>query len=123
MDISVEMTHESAIPIKEWETFLAQARRAGATGNTAVAEVFAQGTDDVVIAYRIDVAGADKAVPEVVTLPATLVQDLLHVASVVATSDGDVRSLQARAQNVVEDVQNHLLEPVLGPSPYAENDD
>jgi hypothetical protein len=49
-----------------------------------------------------------------VTLPARLVQDLLHVVTEVAKSDGDVRGLERMAGDVMQEAYDLLLVPILG---------
>jgi hypothetical protein len=118
MNLSIELEREPGLTVSQWERFLGQARRSGATSDTPVAEVTPDGTD-IVCGYRVEIRdpGTDAA-PEQVTLPAALVQDLLNVVTEVAKSDGDVRGLVDGAQSAMQAAYDHLLVPVLGTNDY-----
>ena len=119
MNLSVELEREPNLTVSQWERFLGQARRAGATGESPVAEVMCHGSDDIIHNYRVEVRDpGTAAAPEQVTLPSALVQDLLNVVSEVAKGDGDVRGLVGAAQRVVQDTYDNLLVPVLGVNDY-----
>jgi hypothetical protein len=118
MNLSVELEREPDLTVSQWERFLAQARRAGASGDTLVAEVIPDGTD-VVCGYRVEIHDPEPAAaPEQVTLPAALIQDLLNVVTEVAKSDGDVRGLVEGAQRAMQATYDLLLVPVLGLNDY-----
>jgi hypothetical protein len=98
MNLSIELEREPTLTVSQWERFLGQARRAGAADDTPVAEVMPDGTD-IVCGYRVEIRDPGTvAIPEQVTLPAALVQDLLNVVTEVAKSDGDVRGTVEMAQ-------------------------
>ena len=120
MNLSVELEREPNLTVSQWERFLGQARRAGATGESPVAEVMSTGSDDIIHSYRVEVRdpGTAAAAPEQVTLPAALVQDLLNVVSEAAKSDGDVREAVETAKRVVQAAYDNLLVPVLGVNDY-----
>ena len=119
MNLSVELEREPNLTVSQWERFLGQARRAGATGESPVAEVMCHGSDDIIHNYRVEIRDpGTAAAPEQVTLPSALVQDLLNVVSEVAKGDGDVRGLVGAAQRVVQDTYDNLLVPVLGVNDY-----
>jgi hypothetical protein len=118
MNLSVELEREPTLTVSQWERFLGQARRAGATGDTPVAEIIPDGTD-IVCGYRVEIRDPGTArAPEQVTLPAELVQDMLNMVTEVAKSDGDVRGLVEIAQRVMQEAHDQLLIPVLGLNTY-----
>jgi hypothetical protein len=45
MSLSIELERDENLTVGQWETFLRQARRAGASDDTPVAEVMHDGTD------------------------------------------------------------------------------
>jgi hypothetical protein len=55
MNLSIELEREPTLTVSQWETFLGQARRAGATGGTPVTEVMCHGCDDIVHSYRVEI--------------------------------------------------------------------
>lgn len=119
MNLSVELEREPNLTVSQWERFLGQARRAGATGESPVAEVMCHGSDDIIHSYRVEIRDpGTAAAPEQVTLPSALVQDLLNVVSEVAKSDGDVREAVETAQRVAQAAYDNLLVPVLGLNDY-----
>jgi hypothetical protein len=119
MNLSIELEREPDLTISHWEKFLEQARRAGATGDTPVAEVMCTGSDDIINSYRVEIRDPVKAAtPDLVTLPAALVQDMLNVVSEVAKSDGDVRDTVEMAKRVTQAAYDNLLVPVLGLNEY-----
>ena len=119
MNLSVELEREPDLTVSQWEKFLGQARRAGATGETAVAEVMCHGSDDIIHSYRVEIRDPVKAAPpELVTLPAGLVQDILNMVGEVAKGDGDVRGLVEPAKRLLQDAYDNLLVPVLGLNDY-----
>jgi hypothetical protein len=98
MKMSVRMDRKDAIPVREWEEFLAHARRIGASDDAMVTEDY-DDDDRQPSGYLIEVSGTEDAeAPEVVLLPTDLVHDLLHVVKVVASSGGDVRGLETAAK-------------------------
>ena len=118
MNLSVELEREPDLTVSQWEKFLGQARRAGATSDTPVAEVIPDGTD-VVCGYRVEIRDPGTArAPEQVTLPAALVQDMLNLVTEVAKGDGDARELVEGAKRVMQDAYDNLLTPVLGVNTY-----
>ncbi len=118
MNLSVELEREPDLTVSQWERFLGQARRAGASGDTPVAEVMSTGSDDIINSYRVEIRDPVKAAPEQVTLPAVLVQDMLNVVTEVAKSDGNVRDAVEMAQRVAQAAYDNLLTPVLGLNDY-----
>lgn len=115
MSLSIELGREPTLTVSQWERFLGQARHAGASGDSPVAEVMSTGSDDIIHRYRVEIRDQGTLTArEEVTLPARLVQDLLHVVSEVAKSDGDVRGLEGTAGDVVQEAYDLLLVPVLG---------
>jgi hypothetical protein len=112
------LERDENLMVGQWETFLRQARRAGASDDTPVAEVMHDGTD-VLCAYRVAVTDSQGAAPEQVTIPASLVHDLLSVVAEVAKSDGDVRGLESGAQTALQSTYDYLLAPVLGGNPNS----
>jgi hypothetical protein len=122
VNLIVELERDDNLTVRQWEEFLAQARRAGAGDDTSVDEHMAQGTD-VLVGYRVTVEDPDTTAPEHVVLPTWLMHDLLSVVKIVATSDGDVRGLGTGAQKALQSAYDHLLLPVLGENPYADDDE
>ncbi len=119
MNLSIELEREPDLTVSHWERFLRQARRAGATGDTPVAEVMSTGSDDIIHSYRVEIRDPGRAAaPEQVTLPAALVQDMLNVVSEVAKSDGDVREVVEMAKRVMQAGYDNLLVPILGMNDY-----
>jgi len=119
MNLSIELEREPILTVSRWERFLGQARHAGATGDTPVAEVMSTGSDDIIHRYRVEIRDrGPAAAPEQVTLPAALVQDMLNVVSEVAKSDGDVRQVVEMAKRVMQAGYDNLLIPVLGMNDY-----
>ncbi len=115
MSLSIELEREPTLTVSQWERFLGQARRAGASGDSTVAEVMSTGSDDIIHSYRVEIRDQETlTAPEQVTLPARLVQDLLHVVTEVAKSDGDVRGLERIAGDVMQETYDLLLVPILG---------
>jgi hypothetical protein len=118
MNLSIELEREPTLTVSQWERFLGQARRAGASGDTPVAEVIPDGTD-IVCGYRVEIRDPGPArAPEQVTLPAALVQDMLNLVAEVAKGDGDARELVDGAKRVMQDAHDNLLIPVLGVNDY-----
>jgi hypothetical protein len=119
MNLSIELEREPGLTVSQWESFLGQGRRAGATGDSPVAEVMSTGSDDIIYSYRVEIRDpGPAAAPEQVTLPASLVQDMLNVVSEVAKSDGDVRQVVETAKRVMQDGYDNLLVPILGMNDY-----
>ena len=119
MDLSVELEREPGLTVSQWERFLGQARRAGATSDTPVAEVMATQSDEIICSYRVEIhEPGSVAAPEQVTLPAGLVQDMLNLVTEVAKGDGDARELVEGAKRVMQDAYDNLLIPVLGVNDY-----
>jgi hypothetical protein len=117
--ITVELEREDKLTIAQWESFLALARQAGAADDTPVEEVMVPRDDEILAGWRVQAAGPAVAAPDSrVSLPACLVHELLSVVSEVATSDGDVRGLEAGARTAMQRAYDHLLMPVLGDNPY-----
>jgi hypothetical protein len=118
MNLSIELEREPGLTVSQWERFLEQARRAGATSDTPVVEVIPDGTD-VVCGYRVEIRDPETAAaPEQVTLPAELVQDMLNLVGEVAKSNGDVREIVEGAQGLLQVAHDNLLAPVLGVNTY-----
>ncbi len=119
MNLSIELEREPGLTVSQWERFLGQARRAGAAGDSPVAEVMSTGSDDIIHSYRVEIRDPEPtASPEQVTLPAALVQDMLNVVSEVAKSDGDVRQVVELAKRVMQAGYDDLLVPILGMNDY-----
>jgi hypothetical protein len=119
MNLSVELEREPNLTVSQWERFLAQARRAGASGDTPVAEVMSTGSDDIIHSYRVEIRDPATAVaPEQVTLPAALVQDMLNLLGEVAKSHGEVPEIVEGAKHVAQTAYDNLLVPVLGVNTY-----
>jgi hypothetical protein len=122
--ISVHMDRKEDAPITEWEEFLAQARRSGASDTTPVLEEFENDDPYRPRGWVIEVEqGDDPAPPENVILPTDLVHDLIFVATEVANGDGDVRGLEVAARRVLDQLNEHFRSPALGPSPWTSKDD
>jgi len=118
MNLSVELEREPDLTVSQWERFLAQARRAGASGDTPVAEVMSTGSDDIINSYRVEIRDPVKAAPEQVTLPAALVQDMLNLLGEVAKSHGEVPEIVEGAKRIAQAAYDNLLVPVLGMNDY-----
>jgi hypothetical protein len=123
--MQLRMDKKDAIPIREWEEFLAIARRAGASDDTMIEDEVYESDPDIQIGYKIDVEHAGKrssSGPDSVAVPAEILHGLLFITRQVASSDGDVRGLEAPAQRIIAEFNEHFLTPVLGPNPYAEGE-
>ncbi|MHB1592783.1 MAG: hypothetical protein ACYCO9_00405 [Streptosporangiaceae bacterium] len=118
MNLAVEMVREPGMTVCQWERFLHQARQAGAADDAPVAEVMSTGDDEIIHSYRVEVSGDRGAAAELVSLPVSLVHDLLFIVGEVAKSDGDVRGLVAGAETTLHSAHDHLLVPVLGENPF-----
>jgi hypothetical protein len=116
MNLAVEMVREPGMTVCQWERFLHQARQAGAADDAPVAEVMSTGDDEIINSYRVEVSG-ERGAAELVSLPVSLVHDLLFIVGEVAKSDGDVRGLVAGAETTLQSAHDHLLVPVLGENP------
>jgi hypothetical protein len=122
--MQIRMDRKDEIPLVEWEEFLATARRAGATDDAAVAEITQNPDSAFVMAYAIDVErDEDFEGPQIVTIPADILHDLLHVVRYVANSDGDVRGLEEAARNSLDAFNDHFLTPAIGPNPWTDGDE
>lgn len=119
--MQIRMDKRDAIPIREWEQFLAAARRAGASNDTMVEEDVYEPDPDIVLGFKIDAKRDDDrpAGPDRVAVPADILHDLLYVARTVANGDGDVRGLEPVARKAMEEFNEHFMEPVLGPDPWT----
>ena len=118
MKLAVELAREPAMTLSQWERFLRQARQAGATGDSPVAEIMSTGDDEIIHSYRVEVSGEHGATAELVSLPVSLVYDLLFIVGEVTKSDGDVRGLVTEAETTLQSAHDHLLIPVLGENPF-----
>ena len=116
MKITMQMDRQYEIPVVEWEEFLAHARRAGAADDTPVTEDYGEDDPRTPSGFVITVEqGEPSATPENVLLPTGLVHDLIHIATVVAESDGDVRGLETTAKDILDHVNEYFRKPALGP--------
>jgi hypothetical protein len=117
----IEFEREDKLPLAKWEEFVRLARQAGAGDDTPVDEVMCDGSSDVLRGWRVELSeDTDTGEPGKVTLPAFIVQELMHVAKTVAESDGDVRGLEDHARTVLDFTYEHLLKPVLGENPHID---
>ena len=82
-----------------------------------MAEVIPDGTD-VVCGYRVETRDPATAAPEQVTLPATLVQDMLNLLGEVAKSHGEVPEIVEGVKHITQAAYDNLLVPVLGVNTY-----
>ena len=124
MKITVHLERQDTIPIAEWEQFLAQGRRAGASDSALVADEYDERHPDMSHGWMIEVEQTTPAHrPENVTLPTRLLHNLLYVATQVANSDGDVRGLVEPAKETVDQVNEHYRRIPLGPNPWRSEDE
>jgi DNA-binding Lrp family transcriptional regulator len=112
------MTHDGTT-IGEWARFLAVARAAGASENSVIEEVTAWQDDGILTGYKVatDQEDSEARPGELVTIPADILEDLLHVARQVAQSDGDVRGLEGMegsAGHALTSYAEHVMRPVAG---------
>jgi hypothetical protein len=118
MNVTVELERDENLTVHQWEQFLLQARRAGASDGTSVDEHTHQGTD-VVVSYQVKVTDSHVSEPEQIVVPTWLIHDLLSVVTIVAKSDGDVRGLESGAQKALQTAYDYLLLPILGENLYS----
>jgi hypothetical protein len=118
--MELRMGRQDSIPIKEWEDFLALARRAGASNSTMVEEEAYDRDPDIVVGFKIETGSGEgtPSRPAMVSVPTNILHDLIHVAREVASSDGDVRGLEATARETLDSFYDYFLEPTLGPNPW-----
>ena len=118
--MQVEMDRHDGTTIGEWMRFLTVARAAGATEGSVVEEVMAWQDDSILTGYKV-ASGEIDCEPgpgELVTIPASVLEDLLYVARQVAGSDGDVRGLEGMdgsAGKALTRYADHIMRPVAGP--------
>jgi hypothetical protein len=122
--VSVKMNHNEAIPIIEWEQFLAKARQAGATDEAMVSEDVDERFSEVVNGWVIEVEQTGEPVAsETVTLPRQLVQNLIYIVTGVAEGDGDARMLTGPAKYTLDELNELFRTQALGPNPFKTKDD
>jgi hypothetical protein len=61
--MQLRMDKKDAIPIREWEEFLAIARRAGASDDTMIEDEVHESDPDIQIGFKIDVEHAGEGRP------------------------------------------------------------
>jgi hypothetical protein len=118
--MQIRMDKLDAIPIRDWEEFLATARRVGAT-DTALVEEEVYPPDSDARWFKIDAQPVEghRARPETIEVRAHVLHDLLYVTRAVARSDGNVCGLESVARKIMEEFNELFLERVLGPDPWA----
>jgi hypothetical protein len=121
--MQLRMDRKDAIPLTEWEKFLTTARRAGATNDTTVDEQIDPLDPEQMIGYMIDIERAEGFEgPTSVTIPAEHLHGLMYIARRVARNEGDARGLEEPAQTILDTLNDHFLEPIIGPVPWAAGD-
>jgi hypothetical protein len=75
------------------------------------------------IGYTIDIERAETLEgPASVTIPAEYLHGLMFIARRVARDEGDARGLEEAAQKILDTLNDHFLEPIIGPVPWTAGD-